>query len=643
MTKRYVMTIFVFASVLFLSSSAAAYAEYRGTDLWSNITPVSDVGGLIDRYPLSHYQLDYHVDVTTLGVPNGDFLAGVGQMLISWVFFGAVVLMRIVIAIFDWSFNVDLVTGENGLLSASSPIAHQYYDQIVKPFLASALIVFGVWIVWKARQREHHEAGSALVRVIAMSVVSLAIIAHPQETIGRAYQMLDDISEQIVTVGQGRQHVSDRVFDIFVYKPFAVVEFGRLRVCTGKDVDSDGYPLASTVENPPKVCHSVLSKDRDDHGDYAARFLRYAPGSTERKAEYEAIRDGNAPDSHMVDAVTGSRSTQFDGVAIDRTDAPAVDLMQAGGTLQRLAFGVVAIVGMVGGALLLGLIAVAKLFIQIVIVMLFLGTPFMVLAALLPPAHGVFETWGAAIGKALVGGVVYSLLLAIVIATSTGLMALGGQSGYFIAFVGQTVLFVGVFRKRALIIAMLTSRKAAKRYSAHENHVVSTVATSATTALTAVSGGATTFASTMRQGWNMHHHSGSGGSGSGSSGASTPDSSSPPASAGRDYSPPGKPEPVANGHTADQSGASSKIAAHTNGHEGEETKMPSRSFREDLERARSQQHTPDQASEPASAPLHNGAVSASSFADDLQRAREVREQVPDPMPAGQERDPRDAA
>ncbi len=47
-----------------LTVAPAALASYRGSDLLTNVGPVSQAGGgLIDRYPLSAYALDYHVDV----------------------------------------------------------------------------------------------------------------------------------------------------------------------------------------------------------------------------------------------------------------------------------------------------------------------------------------------------------------------------------------------------------------------------------------------------------------------------------------------------------------------------------------------------------------------------------------------------
>src|SRR3954470_21414839 len=51
-----------------LLAGPSAVASYRGSDLLTNVGPASQAGGgLVDRYPLSAYALDYHVDV---GVTN---------------------------------------------------------------------------------------------------------------------------------------------------------------------------------------------------------------------------------------------------------------------------------------------------------------------------------------------------------------------------------------------------------------------------------------------------------------------------------------------------------------------------------------------------------------------------------------------
>jgi hypothetical protein len=55
---------------LLLVAGPAAVAKNRGTDVLGNISPESLLGGggsLVDRYPLSAYSLDSHVDV---GITN---------------------------------------------------------------------------------------------------------------------------------------------------------------------------------------------------------------------------------------------------------------------------------------------------------------------------------------------------------------------------------------------------------------------------------------------------------------------------------------------------------------------------------------------------------------------------------------------
>jgi hypothetical protein len=192
--------------LVFTLTSTAAYAKFRGSDMWENLMPGGGTGGLADRYPISHYQLDYHVDngVTGLSDPGNTF----AQFTASWLFFLAALMMRVVISIFDWSFHVDLITGERGLLSVSNPAAQHYYHDIVMPFLVSGAIAFGVWIAYQATKHKHADIGGTVMRVVVMSVVAIAILQHPQETIGRAYGMVSDVGESIVTAGQGKTTVT---------------------------------------------------------------------------------------------------------------------------------------------------------------------------------------------------------------------------------------------------------------------------------------------------------------------------------------------------------------------------------------------------------------------------------------------------
>lgn len=627
MTRRYFGAALGLGVVLAIACASVADAKFRGTDLWNNLMPAGG-GSLINRYPLSSYQLDVHVDspVGFGGISTSNLFASIGQFLASTMWFFGVLFMRLIIVVFQWAFNVDLI---NGTLGQASTISQGYYVGFVQPFLAVGIVAFGAWLGYKTvKTHERSEAGQALVRVVVLFVVSIAIVFHPQQTIGAAFNTINGLSSSLVARGGNSHDVADSIFSTFVYKPWAVLEFGGLRVCTGAQRDSDNFPLAATSANPAKVCHSVLKQDADGHGDYARRFLRYSPDSGERQAEYDALRTGVAPDT-----------TQFAGATIDRTDSPAVDLMQAGGTLQRLAYVALMLFCMVAGALLLGLIAVAALFAQIAILALLLLASFTVLAAVFPPLHDRYMGWLKLLGKVLVGKAVFSLMIAIVLAASGLLLALGGQDGYFVVFGLQALLFGGVFVKRKAILEKATSSKVAQRYAHHENHTVAAAAGAATMSAEAISGGAATFAATMRKGW-----------GGPTSSTPPPDSSSPPASAGREHSPPGKPHDLPVTSDEDQmqrwNAAEARHPSAPADTITQEDEMPTRSFQDDLERARTRESSGRPASQgsmdaadtadrpsPMPSPVHHGgSVAASSFSDELEAAHLAQER---PLPPDQ--------
>jgi hypothetical protein len=63
--RRRIRTFALVTLGLLLVAGPAAVAKNRGTDVLGNISPESLLGGggsLVDRYPLSAYSLDYHVD-----------------------------------------------------------------------------------------------------------------------------------------------------------------------------------------------------------------------------------------------------------------------------------------------------------------------------------------------------------------------------------------------------------------------------------------------------------------------------------------------------------------------------------------------------------------------------------------------------
>lgn len=583
--KKVVLGGLVLATI-FAFSSAVAFAEFRGTDMWSNMTPGGGAGGLADRYPMSHYQLDYNVDFSPTH-PSGA-IPSLMQFTASWLFFFGAVIMRFVIYIFDWAFHANLLTGGEGLLSPLAEIVRTNYSQIILPFLVPVVICFGIWVAHKAISKKHKDVGSVIARTLLFFVVSFAVAFHPVETIGKIYSMVDGLSSAVVSRGGGAHTVSDSLFSTFIYRPWAVLQFGGMEVCVGSKLDSDGFPLATTDSTLSKTCHSVMKKDPDGHGNYAYEFIRYAPGKSERDLAYRSLRDGEPakvndscpPDQSARGLCSPHHGSSFEqifpGWKIDKTDAPAVDMMQADGALQRLAYAIILVFGMIGGILLIGLLSMASLFAQLAVALLFVASSFALLAAILPITHALVERWLKLLLMALVGKLVYALLLMAVLSISGGLLLLGGDQGYLIVFFLQALLYFGVFKKRKVIIEKLTSSKAAQHYSNSESQTKAFVAGAATGSLTAIESGASGFANSMRHGWSDQLH--------GESDSSQQPDGLPQASDENQAKPPESGSP--------QNGATQPVTATQN--QNGDRPMPTRPFRDDLEQTRQTRAAPQQ-------------------------------------------------
>src|SRR4051794_27102727 len=154
---------------------------------------------------------------------------------------------------------------------------------------------------------------------------------QPDKTIGQASEWTNMMSLAFLSGAnrgtvdhpdQAKRQVADELFASQIYQPWVALEFGGLSHCVDSDrSDHDGFPRPVGPHDPTRdVCRDHLHQGRDGHGGYAQRFLRFPVGSQERDAEYEAIKNGVKP--------LGDR--QFAGYEVDKTDAPAVDIQQAG-------------------------------------------------------------------------------------------------------------------------------------------------------------------------------------------------------------------------------------------------------------------------------------------------------------------------
>ena len=143
--KRRLALLAVVALALLLLAWPPAMGEYRGSDLLGNVGPQSQAGGgLTDRYPLSAYALDYHVDV---GVTDPE---GVPPMIAQWaasqLWNATSFLVKCVIDLFTWAFSLDLLGGADGALGPiSAAIASLYENVIGEAWMVAAILIAGIW------------------------------------------------------------------------------------------------------------------------------------------------------------------------------------------------------------------------------------------------------------------------------------------------------------------------------------------------------------------------------------------------------------------------------------------------------------------------------------------------------------------
>ncbi|HEX6490489.1 MAG TPA: hypothetical protein VF002_03825, partial [Gaiellaceae bacterium] len=345
------------------------------------------------------------------------------------------------------------------------------------------ILAAGLWGIWKGLvQRRIAEAAGQLALSLVFVVLALFLVYSPRQSIGRASEWTNELSLAFLgsatagdlrTGADARAAVSERLFRSLVYEPWVVLDFGGLRHC----VDSEHNPV-SPFTAARRVCIDHLS-ERGGRGGYAERFLRYAPGSGPRNAEYEALRDGALPAATaspggaptlpglppLPDPFGGGGATpapgQFDGFHVNVDDRPAVDIQQAGGGFQRLTMAALVFAGDLGAVFLLGSLSLAVILAQIFALLFLSFAPVALVAGVFPGrGHAVFRGWILRLAGALIRKAAYSLVLAVVVSVAGALSAVTDLLGWLYAFGLQAAFYWGVFLKRHTIATWLSGESA---------------------------------------------------------------------------------------------------------------------------------------------------------------------------------------
>ncbi|HET8956345.1 MAG TPA: hypothetical protein VFN18_11875 [Solirubrobacterales bacterium] len=472
------------AVVLGLSALLVACAHPlagAASDIWGNVGPASQLGsgGLAGRYPLGNYGLDQHFDAISASLTGGVDAGGIAPMI---AYFLASVLWALtsflanaLISLFALAFGLDLLNGSGagdgtGALAPVSQAIHSIYANVFgAPWLVLAVAVVGIWAMWKALvQRRYSETAGALAVSLIYVVLALFFVAQPAATIGGASKWTNKMSVAFLSVAghgstsggrEARDGAAQQLFDLLVFKPWVVLNFGGLEHCvladTGSaDADPDSVAVRPLSTDPTrdaalarrlgaggevsadgKICANNAEK-------YAPHFLRFGLGTDERDAEYEALTAGDS--SKLPEADTAKAGYRL-GVA----DKPASDAMEEGGQYQRLLIAIVVFVGELGAFCLLGALAVGIVLAQILLLLLLAFAPVALVAAAIPGrGHDFFKGWLEKLAGFLLRKAAYSLILAILLAVNGALASATEQLGWLMSFGLQALFFWVVFLQR---------------------------------------------------------------------------------------------------------------------------------------------------------------------------------------------------
>lgn len=478
--RRCLAAAVALVALLVLAAHPAALAG----DVFSNVGPASQVpgGSLMDAYPLGNYALDHHFSAVDAGVLSGVDVSGIAPT-IAWFLASVIWLLTSFLAyatitLFTFAFSLDLIggTGTGGGSGALAPVSDAvrsiYRSVFGEPWLVLAITVTGLWALWHALvRRRYTETAGALGMSVVFVVIALAFVTQPERTIGEASRWTNAMSGAFLSLSaegnvtnqaRAKRAAADQLFSLLVFEPWVVLQFGGREHCVRAGDDDDPESVAvrplsrspgrdaelsrrlaasSQVRADGKTCVNAANK-------YAPRFLKHSPGSDDRDAHHEALREGDtdkAPDADR------------DGYRLGPADEPAADAMGKDGQYQRLLLAIIVFAGQLGAYLLLGALSVAVILAQVLVLVLLAFAPVaLVLAAVPGRGHDFFRGWLAKLAAFLVRKAIYSLILAILLAVVAAVGDASSNLGWLMSWGLQGAFFWAVFLWRKQLVGQLT-------------------------------------------------------------------------------------------------------------------------------------------------------------------------------------------
>ncbi|HEX4213954.1 MAG TPA: type IV secretion system protein, partial [Candidatus Dormibacteraeota bacterium] len=357
----------------------------------------------------------------------------------SLLFMAVVWLGSVCVALLEWSFRLELVGDPTQPLNQSNAITQvvgHLQTDIYLPFLTTAILVAGAWVLWNGLLRKRMTVTLQAAGWVVLSIgIASIFFAIPAVAVGALDGLATQVSTTILdAVGAAEQNLSgsqnipecsdsstnqycplrqsiNLYWSIYVYEPWAVAEFGEnsLADSTNSKCTSNGMTLGE---------QQLLANASGD--------------STETASMANTVQN-------CITAVYGS-GTQA-------TSLTNWYQGKQGGSRFGIAF--IAIITMLfASALLIG-IAVAIILAQLGLILLSMVAPLFFLVAIHPSTgRQLFLRWAGLLLAFLMRRVLYAAFLAILLVLGSVILKGVVSESWFLGAVLQIALVILAFLYR---------------------------------------------------------------------------------------------------------------------------------------------------------------------------------------------------
>ncbi|MGH8886017.1 MAG: hypothetical protein ACRDYX_12745 [Egibacteraceae bacterium] len=386
-------------------------------------------GTWLGTYGTGPYSLDSHLGVVDVQHQVQGSWAGYLWSLVVWI-------ARVLTALLSWAFTVDLFRPLAGVIDG---IVGALVDSIWRPLAIPIIVLAGLWAAYQGIvRREVSTLAQGWVWMIAAVGAGLFFFTQPTRIAtgvntfaaklsNTALDAIAAVDPGLCAQGQGKcvggsahlQEVTDRLWYLYVIKPYVVMEFG------------DGQREAA----------------------YLRRLLE---AKTITRDDLAKVGKGGTTSESLIQA----KAEQYKALAADlQKDGDAFEWFSGRRNYERGMIAGMALVATVVGAIVLGVVAAGVLLAQLGLLLAFLLAPVFLALGIHP---GIGRRVATRFGHLSIGMLIQriglAILLAILLVTSGSIMtAADSAGGWYAAVILHVLLGAAALYYRKPFLNLLTT------------------------------------------------------------------------------------------------------------------------------------------------------------------------------------------